>query len=77
MPVYISTSCDTLLDAATYRDQLERLKVAVSTAAGAFERLLDAQARCAYTVGYVDNAREFFEFPEEGLRDQRGVIAAE
>lgn len=57
-----------------YRDQLELLKVGVSTATGALEGLLDAQASCAYTVGDVDNARELFEFPEQRLGDER-VIA--
>ena len=59
---------------ATYRNQLERLEVSVAAVACARERLLYAQASCAYTVGYVDDAREFLELPEERLRDQR-VIA--
>lgn len=70
MPGHISTSCtlcDVLVDAATYCNQLESLKVAVSAAAGAPEGLLDAQTGGAYTVGYIDNAREFFEFPEQLL----------
>ena len=63
-----------ILNAATHFDQLKRLKVAVSTAAGARKRLLYAQSSCSYTVRYVDDAREFFELPEELLADQ-GVIA--
>jgi hypothetical protein len=73
MPIGIST-CDTFLDVATYLDQLKRLKVTISTAAGAREGLLYAQTSCSYTVRYVDDAREFFELPEEHLADQ-GVIA--
>jgi hypothetical protein len=66
--------CDTFLHAATHCNQLKRLKVPISTATGAREGLLYTQARCAYTVRYIDDAREFFELPEEFLADQ-GVIA--
>jgi hypothetical protein len=59
--------------ASTYRDQLERLKVAVCTAARAPEGLLDAQPSGAYAVRYVDDAREFLELPEELLRDERVI----
>jgi hypothetical protein len=61
-------------EASTYRDQLERLKVAVAASARAPERLLDAQAGSAYTVRDVDDARQFLEFPKELLRYER-VIA--
>jgi hypothetical protein len=58
-----------LLDAATYCNQLESLKVAISAVAEALEGLLNAQTGGAYTVGYIDDAREFFEFPEQLLGD--------
>ena len=61
-------------NAATHRHQLERLKVAVPTATRALEWLLYAQSSCAYTIRYIDDAREFLELPEEGLRDQ-AIIA--
>jgi hypothetical protein len=60
--------------AATYRDQLERLKVAIGAATGALKRLLYAQTSCAYTIRNVDDAREFLQLPEELLGDER-VIA--
>ena len=77
MPMYISTVCDidtAGINAATHLDQLKRLKVAIRTAACALEGLLDAQACRADTVGYVDDARQFLELPEQLLRDD-GVIA--
>jgi hypothetical protein len=61
---------------AAYRDQLERVEVAVGTAARAAERLLDAQASGAYAVRDVDDAGEFLELPEERLGDERGVARA-
>jgi hypothetical protein len=63
-------------EASTYLDQLERLKVAVSAATGAPERLLDAQAGGAYAVRDVDDARELLELPEELLRDERVIGAS-
>jgi hypothetical protein len=61
---------------AAHRDQLECLEVAVCTAARALERLLYAQARRAYAVRYVDDARQLLELPEELLRDQRAIAGA-
>jgi len=68
VPCLCSSATQTQLerpDAATYRDQLERLEVAVAAVACARERLLYAQSSCAYAVGDVDDAREFLELPEE------------
>lgn len=59
-----------------HRDQLERVEVAVRTAARAAERLLDAQAGGAYAVRDVDDAGEFLKLPEERLGDERGVARA-
>lgn len=59
--------------AATHSDQLESFQVAVCTAAGAREGLLYAQASCAYTVGYVDDARQLLELPEESLGHDAGI----
>lgn len=64
---------DTAPDAATYRNQLERLEVAVAAAARALERLLYAQSSCAHAVRDIDDARQLLELPEEALRDQRAV----
>jgi len=58
---------------AAHRHQLERVEVAVRTAARAAERLLDAQAGGAYAVRDVDDAGEFLKLPEERLGDERGV----
>lgn len=73
-PTNINNACDTFPHAATHLDKLEQLKVLVTTAARAFERLLYAQSSCAYAIRYVDDAREFFQLPEEVLGDQGAII---
>lgn len=69
MPTAISIVCDAYASAATHRDEVKRLKVAIRATARTAKGALDAQAGGAHTVRDVDYAREFFELPEQLLGD--------
>lgn len=56
-----------LLHRGTHCHELKTFKVAVSAATGTLEWLLDAQASGANTIGDVDNACKFLQFPEQLL----------